>query len=347
MNIKKSKYSGYFNILISFIIMIASSSAFAKRISKKNTSINKSHKNESAIVVDADNGRILHKKDAYKKIYPASLTKLMTIYIVLDNVQEGKIKLDEKLIVSKKAANMRPSKLGLRYGEKIIVEDAIHAVNIKSANDAAVVLSERLAGSEEKFKIEMNKTAKKLGMRMTNFENSSGWHHNKQKTTAADMAKLAIALKRDFKQYMHWFSKEQFTYKGKIIKGHNKITSTYEGAEGLKTGYTAPSGYNLITSAVRDGKNLVAVVTGGKTSDKRDKKMVALLDRYFQDHKIKSDVFAAAEYKARINLKPVSKPENINIAKIKSIAKSRNLTRTNKSKRLVDKNNTESDNKRI
>lgn len=329
-----------FRIIIIFFLLSANI-AYAKK-GRKFAANNKTHKNEASIVVDADTGKILHKNQAHKQVYPASLTKVMTAYLAFDAIEKGKIKLGDKFTVSKHAQSMRPLKLGLRYGEKISMETLINAINIRSANDAAVVIAEAISGTEDKFAILMSDTAKKLGMKSTIFKNASGWHHPKQITTAADMAKLTLAMKRDFPQYMHWFSKDSFTYKGRTIRGHNKVTRTYAGAEGMKTGYTSKAGYNLITSAVQEGKNLVGVVTGGFTSAKRDKKMTYLLDTYFKKHKLQTNVFAAAEFKTD-NVK-VARPAKVTVPKIKSIAKSKLLSKrkyntlrgTNKSKVFAD-----------
>lgn len=236
---------------------------------------------ESSLVVDGNTGRVLHAVNARKKIYPASLAKIMTTYIIFEALASGKVTLSHKFYVSKNATRALPSKLYVKQGDKITVKDAIHALTVKSANDVARVVAENIAGSEAKFAGLMNIRAKQLGMKNTRFTNASGWHDTKQYTTAVDLAKLSIAIKRNFPQYYKFFSKTSFTYKGKLIAGHNRVTATYPGAEGLKTGYHLPAGCNLITTARRGNKSLVAVVTGRKSAAIRDKYMVELLDKHF------------------------------------------------------------------
>jgi D-alanyl-D-alanine carboxypeptidase (penicillin-binding protein 5/6) len=238
----------------------------------------------TSLVVDLKTGKVLHEQNASTRIHPASLTKLMTLYLTFESVESGKLSINQKLRVSEKAEKMKPCKLGLLKGEYITVRDAILATSIKSANDAAVTLSENIAKSEANFAMLMNSKARQLGMRNTKFKNASGWHHPEQKTTAKDLAKLAIALKRDFPRFYHIFSKTSFVYKGNVINGHNNVTANYAYAEGLKTGYTGPSGFNLVTVASKYNKTLVGVVTGSPTASSRDQKMVKLLDENFAKH---------------------------------------------------------------
>lgn len=236
---------------------------------------------QTSIVVNMNDGSVEHFEDAHKKIYPASLTKLMTLYLTFDALKKGKLKMSQKLKTSKAASKMKPCKLGLGVGQRITVEKAVDALIVRSANDVAVVLAEAVAGDEKRFASLMTRKARKLGMSSTTFKNASGWHHKDQKTTAIDMAKLAIALKRDHPEYYSRFGKSKFVFNGNTIYSHNKVTKQYDGAEGMKTGYTSHAGYNLVTTASRDGKSLVAVVTGGPTSVKRNKKVMSLLDKGF------------------------------------------------------------------
>ena len=242
---------------------------------------------ETSLVVDGKSGEILHSRNAKKKIYPASLTKVMTIYLVFEALNTGKLTLDHKFYVSKNATKSLPSKLYVKAGERISVRDAIYALSIKSANDVAVVVAENIAGSESKFARLMTIKAKQLGMNNTRFTNASGWHDPKQQTTAVDLVKLSIAIKRDFPEYYKMFGKTSFKYKGKMVRGHNMVAATYPGAEGLKTGYHTPAGCNLITVATRGRKSLVGVVTGRKNVSIRDQKMVELLDTHFGVKKTK------------------------------------------------------------
>jgi D-alanyl-D-alanine carboxypeptidase (penicillin-binding protein 5/6) len=235
----------------------------------------------SSIIVDANTGEILHFENADKLIFPASLTKVMTLYLTFEAIENGKLRLNQYVTVSPEAAAMPPSKLGLRPGETVRVKDLIMAVALKSANDAARTLGEAISGSEELFARKMTVRAKQLGMYNTTFKNASGWHHKEQKTNAMDLAKLAIAIKRDFPLYYPIFSETKFVYKGKTLHSHNHVTKQYVGAEGLKTGYTRPAGFNLVTSATKNGRKLIGVVTGGRSARERDLKMMALLDKHF------------------------------------------------------------------
>lgn len=236
---------------------------------------------QTSLVVNAKTGKILHDKDSTTQIHPASLTKLMTLYLMFEALESGKLKMKQKLHISQNAEKMLPCKLGLKKNDYITVKDAISAIAIKSANDISVAVAENMKGTETKFAGLMNLRAKQLGMKDTHFTNASGWHDPRQKTTARDLAKLSIAIKRDFPQYYSVFSQKSFVFRGNIIRGHNKVSETYEGAEGLKTGYHKPAGYNLVTAATRDNKSLVAIVTGSKSAASRDQQMVKLLDKYF------------------------------------------------------------------
>lgn len=237
--------------------------------------------NYASIVINVKTGKVLFSKNADQKRYPASLTKMMTLYLIFDALKKKKLYPLKKLKVSKYASEQPKSNIDLKSGNKITVRKAIHALIVKSANDAAVVLSESVAGNRKKFINLMNKTAKKLGMNSTSFQNANGLHHEKQYTTARDMAKLAIALKKDFPKYYHLFSMTSFIYRGEEIHGHNRVLKRYEWADGLKTGYINASGFNLATSAKRPEGNLVAIVMGGQTARIRDDHMINLLDNAY------------------------------------------------------------------
>ena len=267
-------------LIFIFTLIVATFSAESFAGKKQNSSKAQANPRiQTSLVVDANSGKILHNKNAYVQVYPASLTKLMTLYVAFDHIKSGNLKLKDDLPVSLNAQNMRPCKLGLVAGQKIKTEEAINALIVKSANDAAVVIAEAVAGNEKNFAVLMNKTAKRLGMSNSNFMNASGWHHPEQKTTAADLAKLTLSIKRNFPEFYPWFSKDSFNFAGKTIRGHNRVTREYPGAEGMKTGFTNPSGFNLVTTASRDGKSLVAVVTGSDSAIGRDSKMMALVDQ--------------------------------------------------------------------
>lgn len=233
----------------------------------------------SSIMIDAKNGDVMYEMNADERRYPASLTKLMTLYITFNALENNHIKLTDKLKVSRTAAGRSPSKLGVRAGETITVKDAIMAVIVKSANDCATVLAEHFAPTEADFAVLMTNTAHKLGMSHTTFKNASGLPNTQQKTTARDMAVLAMAVYHHFPQYYKWFSAKSFQYKGRTIGGHNYILKTFAGADGMKTGYTAASGYNIITSAKRSGKRVIAVTMGHNSVGERDKKVSRMMDK--------------------------------------------------------------------
>lgn len=237
----------------------------------------------ASIVIDAATGTVLHETNADTRNYPASLTKMMTLYLVFEALERGEITFNTKLKVSSKAAKQQPSKLNLKTGATISVEDAILALVTKSANDVAMVVAEGLGKSEAGFAKLMNAKAKALGMTRTIFYNPHGLPDKRQLSTARDMATLSVALMRDFPQYYHFFATNNFTYKGKRYDNHNKLLASYSGVDGIKTGYTRASGFNISVSAVRDGRRLIAVVFGGKTSAARNSHASDLLDQAFVD----------------------------------------------------------------
>jgi D-alanyl-D-alanine carboxypeptidase (penicillin-binding protein 5/6) len=270
-----------FSIIAALIVLSLTCSALVSEAASKKSVTRLSSPVQTSLIIDGKSGKILHSRNARAKIYPASLAKVMTVYLIFEALESGKLSLNQQLYVSKYATQALPSKLYLKPKERIAVRDSILALTIKSANDVARVVAENMAGSEQKFARLMTIRARQLGMKNTNFTNASGWHAPKQVTTAVDLAKLSIAIKRDFPQYYHFFNKTSFKYKGKNINGHNRVTATYPGAEGLKTGFHTPGGCNLITIATRGNKSLVGVVTGRKSSAIRDKQMVQLLDQHF------------------------------------------------------------------
>lgn len=236
---------------------------------------------ETSLVIDAKTGKILHARNVKKRIYPASLTKVMTLYMLFDALESGRVKPDQKLFISNYATKVVPLKLNLKAGDHITAKDAALGMIVHSANDAAKVVAENLGGSEARFARLMTVKARQLGMKDTIFKNASGLHDAKQFSTATDLAKLTLAIKRDFPRYYPLFASNSFDFKGRTIKGHNKVSATYAGAEGLKTGYTFRSGYNLITTATRGNKSFVAVVIGSPRAVHRDEKMMSLLDQHF------------------------------------------------------------------
>ncbi len=265
------KYKKTLNIFMISIFMLTFSLADAHAKNNK----------YAAFVMDAETGLVLHQENANKRLHPASLTKMMTLLMVFDALEKGKIRLNTRIKISKYAASMIPSKLGLEVGETIKVKHAIRALAVKSANDIAVAVAEKLGGSEKNFARMMTKRARELGMRKTRFRNASGLHDAKQISTARDMAKLGRILVTDYKKYYHYFSKKSFKYKGKTYKSHNRLMSTYAGMDGLKTGYINKSGFNLVSSAVRNDRRLIGVVFGGKTGKSRNARMAQILDNSF------------------------------------------------------------------
>jgi D-alanyl-D-alanine carboxypeptidase len=237
---------------------------------------------QSSLVVDADTGRIIHADKAKEKIYPASTVKMMTLYLAYEAVEKGRLSMNSMLPVSKHAEKQKPCKIWLKAGEKIALKDALVALHVKSANDAAVTIAEAIAGSEEKFAVLMNRKAKELGINNTHFTNATGWHNPNQHSTAVDLAKLAIALENHHgKHALPLMRKNTFERKGQVINTHDKVLAHYPGAKLGKTGFHCPGGFQIVTTAERNGKNLVAVVTGGSTQTSRNKKVTALLDTYF------------------------------------------------------------------
>jgi len=235
----------------------------------------------ASIVMDSRTGDVLYSRNADKRLYPASLTKIMTLYMTFEALSTGKLKIHQKLKVSARAAGQTPTKLGLKRGSYITVKDAMFGLITKSANDAATVLAEAMAPTEAAFARKMTERAKKLGMQRTSFRNASGLPNRRQKSTARDMAILGAAMIHDFPQYYQYLSLQSFDYKGKAFKNHNNLLGRYKGADGIKTGYIRASGFNLVASAKRGSNRLIGVVFGGRSAKSRDRHMKKLLDRGF------------------------------------------------------------------
>lgn len=243
----------------------------------------------SSIVIDARTGAMLSGVNIDEPRYPASLVKVMTIYMVFEAVRDRRITLDQYVPVSSHAASMSPTKLGLMPGTRITVEQAVLGLVTKSANDAAAALAELLGGTEDRFAQMMTLRARALGMSNTRFENASGLPDLYQVTTARDMALMARRLMSDFPTQYRYFATEAFNWHGRTMHNHHQLLHSYPGADGLKTGYTNASGYNLITSAVRGGTRLIGVVMGGASGGERDLHMVSLLNDGFERLNIPTD----------------------------------------------------------
>jgi D-alanyl-D-alanine carboxypeptidase len=235
----------------------------------------------ASIVVDARSGAVLSAASAEEQRHPASLTKMMTIYLAFEAMRQGRVREHEVITVSALAAAEPPSRVGLLPGSRLTVQQAVMALITKSANDASTALAEHLAGSEERFAQVMTARARSLGMRNTVFRNAHGLPDRAQVTTARDMAILGRRLVSDFPEEYRLFSTAAFGFRGRTHYNHNRLLATYDGADGIKTGYINDSGFNLVASAERDGQRVVAVVFGGATGRERDQHIAELMDRAF------------------------------------------------------------------
>ncbi|RUR31048.1 D-alanyl-D-alanine carboxypeptidase [Vreelandella andesensis] len=235
----------------------------------------------AGIVVDLENGEVLYADNADERRYPASLTKMMTLYLTFEALENGQLSLYQPLAVSAQAAAMPAVKLWLSAGSTIPVDSAIRALAVRSANDVAVVVAEALGGSEQRFAQLMTAKARELGMHATTFRNASGLPDGQQITTARDMVTLSVRVMQDFPQYYHYFGLQEFTYRGTRHTSHNRLVKNYPGADGLKTGFIRASGFNVATTAVQGNRRLVGIVMGGFSGASRDTHMANLLDRSF------------------------------------------------------------------
>lgn len=234
----------------------------------------------SGIVIDAKTGKALYSYKPDAKRHPASLTKIMTLYVLFEELEAGRLSLSSPLKVSSAAAGKAPSKLGLKAGSTIAAKDAILALVTKSANDVAAAVAENISGSEAAFARRMTETARRIGMDNTTFRNASGLPHPGQITTARDMATLGIAIQQRFPKYYRYFGTRTFAYRGRSYGNHNRLLGRVKGVDGIKTGYIRASGFNLVTSAKRDGREVVAVVMGGRSGASRDAQMTRLVNQY-------------------------------------------------------------------
>ncbi len=236
----------------------------------------------ASIVIHADTGHVLHEANADAGRYPASLTKMMTLYMLFEALEQGKITLDTRMSVSVHAASMPQTNIGLRAGRKLSVRDAIPALIVRLANDVAVVVAEALGQTESNFGRIMTEKARALGMFATTFRNASGLPNRVQKTTARDMVTLSAHLMKDFPKFYHYFSTQAFSYEGTTYRSHNRMVRNIPGVDGLKTGFIRASGFNVATSAKRGNCRVIGVVMGGRTAASRDRHMAKLLDRSFK-----------------------------------------------------------------
>ena len=262
----------YKNLFLKYIlfllIILTSNSLFAKK---------------AAIIIDFDSKRTLFEVNADTLNFPASLTKIMTLYITFDYLEKKKLKLDTKMKVSRVASSRSPSKLYLEEGSFISVNDAIMALIVKSANDVATVVAEHISGTEREFAKLMTVYARKIGMNKTTFKNASGLPNRAQLTTARDMSELSYKLISKFPDKYKLFKVEKFKWKNKNYKTHNRLMQSYQGADGIKTGYIRASGFQLAFSAVRNDKRLIGIYFGGNTGKQRDRTLKILMDKAFDE----------------------------------------------------------------
>ena len=235
---------------------------------------------QARFLMDALTGKVLESDHADELNYPASPTKMMTLYLTFEALHQGRLGWDQKVVMSENANNKEPFKFAVGAGRTITVREAVLGMVVLSANDAAVLMGETLGGSEAGFGVLMTQKAHQLGMSKTVFRNPAGLPDPEQVTTAEDMAKLGLALMRDYPEEFKLFSNRTITFRGMKLRGHNGVLNAYPGASGIKTGYTDASGYNLVTSVDRAGHHLVGVVLGGKSAHERDADMMAMMDRH-------------------------------------------------------------------
>lgn len=262
----------------------------------------------AAIVMEAESGRIIHAVNEDERNFPASLTKMMTLYVAFDALNAGRLRLNDRIDISQRAAAQAPSKIGLPPGATIRAEDAILALVTKSANDISVAIAEHVGGTEAAFVDMMNQRARQLGMVSTTFRNPHGLPNPDQKTTARDLAILARALIYNHGRYYAYFSREEFSFNGVTHANHNRLMSRFEGMDGIKTGFIRASGFNLAASAVRDGRRLIGVVMGGESAKSRDDHMADLLERGFARRGYQDAPVLSAGAQAGAGVKKASVP---------------------------------------
>jgi D-alanyl-D-alanine carboxypeptidase len=239
----------------------------------------------SALVIDVSSGETLHQVNATAARYPASLTKMMTLYLLFEALDQGRVSKSTEIPVSRFAARQPPSKIGLKPGQTIDVDSAIQALTVKSGNDCAVAVAEYLGGTEEQFAQQMTSRARSLGMTGTVFRNASGLPDPDQRTTARDMAILGMALRSRFPQHFHYFSERDFAFRGRTVRGHNDLLGRVEGVDGIKTGYIRASGYNIVTSVSRGSRRLIVVVMGADSARARNAHVEELIEQYIHKPK--------------------------------------------------------------
>ncbi len=261
---------------------------------------------DAALIVDGATGKVLYARNATAERHPASLTKMMTLYLLFEALKRGDVNMATPLSVSAHASVQRPTKLYLKPGDSIPVNSAIEAIVVRSANDVAVTIAEALGGTESHFAEMMTTKARQLGMKDTFYHNASGLPDNLQISTAADLAVLAHHLAYDFPQYFHYFGIPGFTFRGVTYPTHDNLIGRYQGADGIKTGYTGASGFNLVSSVVRGHNHILAVVMGGVTAHRRDQEMINLLDKTFAQIQLTPTMVASVKVPWQVQSAPTA-----------------------------------------
>jgi len=279
-----------FVLTTTLVVGLAASPALAATKKKNSSAPNNRY---ASIVMDAETGQILSQSNPDKQLYPASLTKIMTLLLTFEAIENGQLSLRDRVPMTQRAVNMSPSKIGLPVGASMRVEDAIYSLVTKSANDVAVALAEKVGGSEPRFATMMTRKAREIGMNSTRFVNASGWHDPSQVSSARDMAILARYVIYRYPQYYHYFGTKNFTFQGRNYHNHNRLMSEYAGMDGMKTGYVAASGFNLVASAKRGNKRLIGVVFGGRSTASRNAHMASLLDKGFRGEAVTQDMLVS------------------------------------------------------
>ncbi len=275
--------SAFFRFLVFGLVSALLTLPSAAEAARSGKSQPRENSKYGSIVIDAETGAVLDQDNADRVLRPASLTKIMTLMMVFEAMDQGKLSPQSRLRVSQRAAGQAPSKIGLPAGSTITVENAIYSLVTKSANDISVVIAESLGGSESAFARQMTLKAREIGMSRTVFKNASGLPNSEQVSTPRDMAKLARHILQTYPHHYHYFGKRSFTINGRTHTNHNRLMQSYAGMDGFKTGYTVASGFNLVASARRDGRRVIGVVFGGRTSVSRNNHMAELLDRGFAE----------------------------------------------------------------
>ena len=267
-----------------FSLRLLTASSLVAVVSLASTSaVAQANQRFAQIVVDADTHEVIFEENAQALRRPASITKVMTLYLLFDALQSGKLSWNDQIVFSRYASGQAPTKLGIAPGNSISVQTAVEALVVRSANDVAAAVAETLGGSEANFAVMMTAKARDLGMANTTFANASGLPSDRQLTTAEDLARLAIAIRRDFPDQYHWFSTPQMVFNGKVSKNHNHLMARMEGMDGLKTGFTRSSGFNLAATTERNGRRIVTVVLGGRTRFSRDDFVELLTESAFKE----------------------------------------------------------------